>query len=375
MLDTKRLKDNFAQIAKYGDEVPLIFYADLFLRAPQVRDLFPVSMRAQRDRLLGALVKIVTEVGELDTLVPYLQGLGRDHRKFGALAEHYDAVGASLLFTLAHFTGGDWSDELAADWTAAYSLVASAMKEAAAKDAGDFPPWWDASVVDHERRSFDVAVLRVAPEQRLPFVPGQSVAVESADSPRTWRFYSMANAPRDDGMLEFHVRMVDGGTLSPALVGRARSGTRLRLGPAVGTLTLDLQAGRDIVMIAGSTGLAPLKAIIEQIAGLREPPSVRLFFGARTSEGLYDLPALEKMTAQSGWLTVTHAISHPDLDDPRYPGERGSIVEVMSRHGPWRQHDAYICGSTAMVQATVERLGSGGMPRDRIHVEDFGWSQ
>lgn len=374
-MNTKRLKENFAQIARHGDEVPLIFYSDLFLRAPQVRDLFPVSMRAQRDRLLGALVKIVTEVEELDSLVPYLRELGRDHRKFGALAEHYDAVGASLLFTLAHFTGDDWSEDLAADWTAAYSLIARVMTEAAAEDADSFPPWWDASVISHERKSFDIAVLQVAPAQRLPFMPGQSVAVESADCPRTWRFYSMANAPRADGTLEFHVRMVDGGTLSSALVRRAQPGSRLRLGPAVGALTLDHQAGRDIVMVAGSTGLAPLKAIIEQVAEMDTPPPVRLFFGARSAEGLYDLPALEKMAAQCGWLTVTHAVSSPELDDPRYPGERGSIVEVMSRHGPWRQHDAYVCGSTAMVQATVERLGSAGMPSARIHVEDFGWSQ
>jgi NAD(P)H-flavin reductase len=372
-LETKRLKESFAHVARYGDEVALFFYADLFLRAPEIRDFFPVSMAAQRDRLLGALVKIVTDVDSLDSLVPFLRGLGRDHRKFGALAEHYDTVGASLLVTLAHFSGSNWTNDLAADWKAAYALVAQAMIEAAKEDEDLHPPWWDATVISHERRSFDIAVFRVAPLQRLPYAPGQSVAIESEDCPRTWRFYSMANAPRDNGTLDFHVRMVDGGALSSALTWRARPGSRLKLGPAVGALTLDT-SGRDILMVAGSTGLAPLKALLEQISAMGNPPRVHLFFGARTAEGLYDLPDLEKMAAQVGWLGVTHAVSG-DPGDPRYSGERGTIADVVSRYGPWQRHDAYICGSTAMVQATADRLASLGVPRDQIHVEDFGWSR
>jgi NAD(P)H-flavin reductase len=289
------------------------------------------------------------------------------------LAEHYDVVGASLLFTLQHFSGAAWTEELAADWTAAYTLLAQVMIEAAKEDAGEHPPWWDATVVSHERRSFDIAVFRVAPVQPLPFAPGQSVAVESEDCPRTWRFYSMANAPREDGTLDFHVRMVDGGALSSALVRRVRPGSRLRLGPAVGRLLLDAGSGRDIVMVAGSTGLAPLKALLEQVAQLPEPRRVHLFFGARTSDGLYDLPDLEKAAARFGWLRVTHAVSGPD--DPRYAGERGSIADVVGRHGPWDRHDAYVSGSTAMIEATAGRLTAAGMPDDQIYAEDFGWSQ
>lgn len=371
-MDTERLKKNFEQVAQYGDQVPLFFYSDLFLRAPEVRELFPVSMSAQRDRLVGALARIVSEADSLDSLVPFLQGLGRDHRKFGALAGHYDVVGASLLFTLAHFSGDAWSDELAADWQAAYTLVAQVMTDAAQQDAQEHPPWWDATVVSHERRSFDIAVLRVAPAQPLPFVPGQSVAVESEDCPRTWRFYSMANAPREDGSLDFHVRMIDGGALSSALVRRARPGSRLRLGPAVGTLALHGQSDEGVVMAAGSTGLAPLKALIEQVSAWREPPQVHLFFGAHSADGLYDLPVLEKAAARLGWLRVTHAVSGPG--DPRYTGERGTIADVVARHGPWPRHRAYVCGSTAMTEATARRLIMSGMPSQQIHIEDFGWS-
>jgi NAD(P)H-flavin reductase len=183
----------------------------------------------------------------------------------------------------------------------------------------------------------------------------------------------MANAPRDDGTLDFHVRMVDGGSLSPVLTWRVQPGSRVRLGPPVGTLTLQDAPQRDIVMVAGSTGLAPLKAIIDQLSRMPAPPRVHLFFGARTADGLYDLPSLEKMAAEYGWLTVTHAVSD-DPGDRVYAGERGVITDVMSQHGSWHGHDAYVCGSAAMVEAAVDRLGLLGVPPEQVHVEDFGWS-
>ena len=96
-LDVVRLRESFAHVAMHGDELPLFFYSDLFIKHPEVRDLFPVSMAAQRGHLVDALVKIVSQVDSVNDLTAFLQGLGRDHRKFGAVAEHYDAVGASLL--------------------------------------------------------------------------------------------------------------------------------------------------------------------------------------------------------------------------------------------------------------------------------------
>ena len=89
-MDAQRLKDNFAKVAVYGDEVPLFFYSDLFLRHPETREFFPVAMNAQRDRLVQALMQIVSNVDNLSEVVPFIQGLGRDHRKFGAVAGHYE---------------------------------------------------------------------------------------------------------------------------------------------------------------------------------------------------------------------------------------------------------------------------------------------
>ena len=370
-MDATRLRDSFAKIVMHGDEVPLFFYSDLFIKHPEVRDLFPISMKAQREHLIGALGQIVAQVDRVDDLGVFLQGLGQDHRKFGAVAEHYDAVGDSLLATLAHFAGDAWTPEVAADWTGAYRMVASAMLVAAAADEATRPAFWQATVISSERKAFDIAALQVRTEPRLDFLPGQSVAIESAHRPRLWRYYSIANAPRQDGTLDFHVRLIDGGAVSIALAYGLAVGDSLRLGPPVGVLTLDATSRRDILMVAGSTGLAPLKAITQQVSDLGEPPHVHLFFCARAAEGLYDLPSLEKMAAEYHWLTVVPVVT----GDRRSGGEQGTVPEVVTRAGNWSGHDAYLAGPTEMVREMSARVAAGGTPRERIHVEDFGWSE
>jgi NAD(P)H-flavin reductase/hemoglobin-like flavoprotein len=372
LLDVVRLRESFARVAMHGDELPLFFYSDLFIKHPEVRELFPVSMAAQRGHLVDALVKIVSQVDSVAELTAFLEGLGRDHRKFGAVAGHYDAVGASLLATLEHFSGPAWSPELAADWKAAYEIIASVMSAAAEADEQVRPAWWRGTVVACERKAFDISVLLVRPEPALDYLPGQSVALESPSRPKLWRYYSIANAPRPDGLLEFHIRLINGGAVSMALTSSTIADTELRIGPPVGVLTLNHpDSGRDLLLVAGSTGLAPLKAILDQVAALPQPPGVHLFFGARTAEGLYDLDSLEKLAAQHPWLTVTPAVSA----DSRFAGETGSLPDVVARHGDWSGRDAYLAGPTEMVQGTVARLTSAGMASDQIHIEDFGWSE
>lgn len=369
-MDIERLRRSFARIAMHGDEVPLHFYSDLFLKHPETRTMFPVSMQAQRAHLVDALVTIVSGVDNADDLAVFLRDLGRGHRKFGTLAGHYAAVGDSLMATFAHFCGDAWDADLESDWRSAYQLVAGVMTAAAQEDEQHHPAYWAGTVVGHERRAFDVAILTVRTDPRLEYLPGQSVAIESPARPRLWRYYSIANAPRPDGSLEFHVRLIDGGAVSMALTAATSAGGALRLGPPVGVLRLDTASGRDILMVAGSTGLAPLKSMIEQVAGLREPPRVHLFFGGRNADGLYDLAALEKIAAEHSWLTVVPVVSNGP-----FAGEVGALADVVARHGTWSDRDAYLAGPSAMVRDCTSKLIAAGLPAAQIHVEDFGWSE
>ena len=94
-MDTDRLKATWQEVAQHGDDVPSYFYAHLFVTHPELRAMFPLVMSAQRDRLVGALGRVVSSVDDLGSVVPFVQQLGRDHRRFSVVAEHYDAVGAS----------------------------------------------------------------------------------------------------------------------------------------------------------------------------------------------------------------------------------------------------------------------------------------
>src|SRR6185312_4797875 len=233
-IDTAALKANFAEVAGHGpDVVAQYFYGYLLLR-------------------------IVTDVDNVGELVPYLEDLGRDHRKFGTLAAHYPAVGEALITTLRHFSEDSWTDKLQADWTAAYGIVADTMSTAAQKVDESEPAWWDAEITQVDLRTFDIAVLKVRTQTPHPYVAGQSISIEPTTlRPREWRLYTPANAP--GGLeIELHVRLIDGGPVSTALVRSASAGDKLRLGPPIGQLTLDPGPPRPLLLIGGSTGLAPL---------------------------------------------------------------------------------------------------------------------
>jgi len=363
------MRASFGKAAANGDEAPLYFYSHLFLSHPETRALFPVSMAHQRDRLFRALGDVLARVDDLDALVPILEQLGRDHRKFGTVAEHYPAVGASLLATLKHFDD-DWNADLERSWSEAYELVASVMIKAA-DEAADEPAWWDAEVVAHERRTVDVAVLRIVPQEHYPFQAGQSVSLETDLRPRLWRYYSPANAPREDGSLELHVKARDGGPVSTALVRLVGVGDRLRLGPPMGHLSLDEDSDRDMLLVAGGTGLAPMKALLDHVARTGPARRVDLFVGARTELDFYDRADLERLAQEHPWLAVTLAVS----DDPISPLEQGIIGDVVLRRGPWSSREVYMAGPGAMVDHLVPRLVDSGVKPHRIRTEVFAPSK
>ncbi len=367
-MDTGRLQQSWSRVAQHGDAVPAFFYAALFAHHPHLRQLFPVSMASQRDRLVAALGRIVAGVDRLADVTPYLADLGRDHRRFDVRPEHYPAVGDALLATLAQFLGPDWDPDLAADWAKAYRLVAQTMCDAATAADGT-PAYWTAGVVEVDRRGLDIAVVRLHVNgPRLPYVAGQSCAMEVPSRPRVWRYYSIANAPDDSRLLELHVKAVPGGQVSTAIQRSLHPGDEVRLGPPVGeALTLDPDSVRDLLLLAGGTGLAPMKCIVEQVAAHGGGRRVMLVVGARTTADLYDLPALEAMADRLPWLTVIPALSH---DRHARAVERGTPVDIALRLGVWTDHDIYLCGPPDMVTTSRDRMAEAGILVERLHYED-----
>jgi len=299
-------------------------------------------------------------------LVPFVEQLGRDHRKFGVLSEHYDAVGHALLSAVGAFAGDAWTVEVEKAWREAYDMVAHAMSTAAAAERG--PASWLGRVVEHERLGWDIARITVQTSEPLPYRAGQYVSVETPQRPRLWRYLSPANAPREDGSLTFHVRAVNGGWVSRAVVAHSRVGDTWRIGPAMGRMAVDPASERDVLMVAGGTGMAPIKALLEALTRRSDPPRTQVFVGGRSWDDLYDFPALRKLSYDNPWLDVVPVVERDDADSG---AEVGTLADVVTRYGSWADHDAIVCGSPAMIRATVSRMLVAGTPLDRIRYDPF----
>ena len=371
-MDTAALKASWGKVAAAGDDVPLYFYSHLFLSHPEVRSMFPIQMTAQREKLVTALGAVVSNVESLDDVVPLLEQLGRDHRRFAVVSEHYGAVGASLLATLKRFLGTSWTPELADTWAQAYGVVAKVMVAAAEQHEDVAPAWWEADVVRVERRSVEVAVIEVVPREPFPYRAGQSVAVEIPQRPRYWRYYSPANAPNPSGHLQFHVQPIAGGLVSTAVVRRLGQGDTIKLAAPVGEqLTLPEDGALpDLLMVAGGTGLAPLRAVLEQIdrgwEASGSAPHVHLFHGSRMPWNLYDHEHLSAL-ARKPWFDYTPVVS----EDRTYYGAQGLVATVAAKAGDWSQRTAMVCGSPGMVRHAVKELQAVGVPAHSIRREQF----
>nr|WP_114451564.1 globin domain-containing protein [Halopolyspora algeriensis] len=360
------IRESWAEVEPHTEEVAQFFYGMLFSLSPATRELFPVNMEVQRSRLLRALVHFIQMVDRPDELLPFLHQLGRDHRKFGVVADHYESVGTALLAAVKKYAGDTWTDEVERAWAEAYTVMASAMTEAAAADEG--PAWYSGEVIHHERLNWDVAVIRVRPDQPVPYQAGQYVSIETPQRPRLWRYMTPANAPADDGILEFHVRNVPGGWVSRAIVGHSQPGDRWRIGAPMGRLTVDRHSERDVLMIAGGTGLAPMRAILDELAQYGNNPHVHVFYGGRTREDIYDLENLQRLAMSNPWLTVTPVLEN-DPDAPNV--EHGTLADAVTRHGAWAERDVLVSGSPAMIRGTVSRMLVAGTPIDRIQYDPF----
>jgi NAD(P)H-flavin reductase/hemoglobin-like flavoprotein len=365
---TEAITHTFSLVKQAGDRSVAYFYGRLFAENPELRPMFPAAMDAQRDRLFHALARIVHSLGTPDEMEPYLSQLGLDHRKYGVLAEHYPAVGRALLATLCRFSGDAWSPGAEAAWAGAYERATQLMTAAADKAAEHSPPWWSAEVVGHELRSPTLAVLTLRPEEPFPYLAGQYVSIQSAQWHRVWRPFSVANAPRADGLLTFHVRAVPGGWVSSALVHHTSVGDRVNLGPPQGTMTLAAASGQGMFCVAGGSGLAPLKALIEQAIADSQPDRrrrIRLIVGARRESELYDLSDLWRLESYYPWLRVSTAVS----DDPDYTGVKGMLPDIIARQLPQKDDDVYLSGPSPMVTNCTRVLRTTGEHNWRIHAD------
>ncbi|MFI1564347.1 globin domain-containing protein [Streptomyces sp. NPDC020490] len=358
--DQEVITRNLVHVTPF-DRLIAHLYEVMFERHPYLRKLFPDSMEFQRVHLERALWYLIENLHRPEEVADFCTRLGRGHRKLGVLPVHHRVFEEALADALHRSAGGRLGVDVEQAWLRMVRFATTAMAEGADEALAE-PAYWSGTVVDHQRRRPDLAVLRVRPAEPYPYRPGQYATLETPLLPHTWRPYTPAGLPGAGGELEFHVRRTGPGGVSDALVTGTGVGDTVRLGPAQGTTTLDDGVPRDVLIVAGGTGWATARALVEDMAERRGPGrTVHLFLGARTVDDLYDAPALTRLEGRCPWLRVI-----PVIDDGPGLSGHAPVTEALAAHGDFSGHTAYVSGPPGLVTAAVRRLAGLGLPADRI---------
>jgi hemoglobin-like flavoprotein len=130
------IRASWASVEPIQDVAATLFYDRLFELDPTLRRLFRnADMAQQKKILMQTLTVVVKSLDRLDQLVPAIEALGRRHAGYGVRAEHYETVGAALLWTLGQGLGKGFTTDIERAWTQAYSTLASVMIAAAEGEA------------------------------------------------------------------------------------------------------------------------------------------------------------------------------------------------------------------------------------------------
>ncbi|WP_307868442.1 FAD-binding oxidoreductase [Micromonospora sp. C95] len=291
--------------------------------------------------------------------------LGRTYHRFGLQPYHDTAISAAMVDTVGRFAGTAWGPASAGRWEQGCRR-ALRLAERAAGVVGDGPQVMVGEVESRTEPVAGVAVLTVRPVRRLRYEPGEALPVCTPRLPGVWRWLSPANAPRPDGRLEFHVRAVARGVVSPMLVGAVTPGDTLWLGPPADVgLSLAAIGGADLLLAAGETGLAPLRAMVEQVAESPGDRRVALVAGARTLFDLYDAVALDKLAdAHRRWLTVVPTFSHDPAVEPAAQGDL--LTAALYHHRPGQAF--VVCGPPGLIERARTRLPAAGVAARDLHL-------
>ena len=128
------VQESFELVLPIADDAAALFYRRLFELDPSLQAMFKNDMAEQRRKLVHMLVAAVKGLDRLEQLVPVVQDLGRRHIRYGVTDQHYETVGAALLWTLEKGLGQAFTPEVKAAWITVYGLLAGTMKDAAREE-------------------------------------------------------------------------------------------------------------------------------------------------------------------------------------------------------------------------------------------------
>jgi CDP-4-dehydro-6-deoxyglucose reductase len=228
-----------------------------------------------------------------------------------------------------------------------------------------------------EKVAHDVAIvsLKLPANERLQYLAGQYIDFLLKDGRR--RSFSLATPPENDELLELHVRHVPGGFFSDQLFTQFKGREILRLEGPLGTFFLREESDKPIIFVAGGTGFAPIKAVIEHALHhhIDQHRPIVFYWGVRAKRDLYlaDLPA--KWQRESANFTFIPVLSDPVPDDA-WPGRTGLVHQAVLDDFPdLSGYQVYACGGPAMIDVARKTFTeTRGLPANDFFADSFTYA-
>ncbi len=225
-------------------------------------------------------------------------------------------------------------------------------------------------VMKLEQLSHDVMGLwlKLPSTERLQFLAGQYIDILMKDGKE--RSFSLANAPHDDEYLELQVRYYDGGIFSEIVFNEMKEKTLLRIKGPYGNFFLREDSNRPIIFVAGGTGFAPIKGIIEHMIAKGDQRPVSLYWGVRSKRDLY----LDELA--SHWAEKHDHIEYfPVLSDPLdddWQGKTGFVHDaILEDITDFSEMDVYASGPPIMVESIHKSFSEYGLQQERLFSDAF----
>jgi CDP-4-dehydro-6-deoxyglucose reductase len=222
-----------------------------------------------------------------------------------------------------------------------------------------------------ELAASDVMVLKLKlpTNERMQFLAGQYVEFLLPDNKR--RAFSLANAPHAGDLLEIHVRRIAGGNFTEHVFTQMKPKDILRIEGPLGTFFLREDSKKPIILVAGGTGFAPIKGLIEHALHIDTPRPITLYWGAKDRAGLYMQPLAERWAAEHD-IPFIPVLSEPDAD---WSGRTGLVHEAaLADHPDMSAYQAYVCGAPVMCEAALKDFTAKGLPKDEFFADVFSYA-
>ncbi|MEO8202345.1 MAG: FAD-binding oxidoreductase [Betaproteobacteria bacterium] len=221
-----------------------------------------------------------------------------------------------------------------------------------------------------ERLAVEVIRLRISlpGNERIAFVAGQYINIILEDGQR--RAFSFANPPHASALIELHVRLIPGGRFTTHVFAAMKPGDSIEFEGPLGTFALH-ESARPILFVAGATGFAPIKSIVEDAfhRGIRR--SMRLYWGVRRRSDLYLLDLAEGWQREHANFTFAPVLSEPDPQDA-WAGRTGLVHTAMLADFPdLTGYEVYVCGSVKMVATAIPAFVTQGLTEDVCFSDAF----